>query len=62
MTAEIVDLSGQTKWSKDLQNGYDGDLTIDVSDYAEGIYVLRFYDRNSRNENVVSYRIVKRNE
>ena len=62
VTAEIVDLSGQTKWSKDLQNGYDGDLTIDVSDYAEGIYVLRFYDRNSRNENVVSYRIVKRNE
>ncbi|MEL6393859.1 MAG: hypothetical protein AAFR97_14015, partial [Bacteroidota bacterium] len=36
VTAELVDLTGKKKWSQDLRNGYDGELTIDVSDYTEG--------------------------
>ena len=60
VTAELVDLTGQTKWSQELQNGYNGNLTIDVSEYPAGIYILRFYDRTSRNENVVSYRVIKK--
>ncbi len=58
VTAELVDLTGQEKWGQELQNGYNGNLTIDVSEYPAGIYILRFYDRNSRNENVVSYRVI----
>ncbi len=60
VTAELVDLTGQIKWSQDLQNGYNGNLTIDVSEYPAGIYILRFYDRNSKNEHVVGYRVLKR--
>lgn len=57
VTAQLVDLSGNTMWSEDLQSGFDGYLKIDVSDFTGGIYILRFYDRTSRNENVMSYRI-----
>ena len=56
--AELVDLSGQVEWSKDLRTGYDGSLEVDVRELSAGIYILRFYDRKSRNENVVSYRVV----
>lgn len=56
--AEIVDLSGKNKWSMDLKNGFDGSIDIDVSDYQEGAYILRFYDRENAAENVVSYRII----
>lgn len=59
--AELVDLSGNTKWSTDLKNGYNGSIDIDVSDYPEGIYILRFLDKESKNENVVTYRILIRN-
>lgn len=56
--AEIVDMAGNTKWATDLSRGYNGSLKIDVSDFAEGIYFLRFYDRKSKNENVVTYRVL----
>lgn len=60
VTAQLVDLSGNTKWSTDLRNGFDGELRIDVSDYEDGIYILRFYDRENPNGNVVSYRVMVR--
>jgi len=58
VVAELVDLSGKLRWNQALRNGYDGALEIDVRNLTEGIYILRFYDETSRNENVVSYRIV----
>ena len=58
VTAQLIDLSGNLKWSQNLTNGFDGQLKVDVSDYTEGIYILRFYDRESPSENVVSYRVV----
>jgi hypothetical protein len=60
VTAELVDLAGNVKWSMEMRYGYDGDLEIDVSDFKEGIYILRFYDRQSPKDNVVSYRIMVR--
>ncbi|WP_425389492.1 LamG-like jellyroll fold domain-containing protein [Ekhidna sp.] len=61
VTAQLVDLSGNTKWSTELRNGFDGELRIDVSGFEEGVYILRFYDRESPNENVVSFRVIVRN-
>ncbi|GAB4240337.1 MAG: hypothetical protein Tsb0034_16740 [Ekhidna sp.] len=58
VTAQLVDLSGNTKWSHEMQNGFDGNLKIDVSTYPEGIYLLRFYDRGSPSENVVTFRVL----
>ncbi|WP_420576460.1 T9SS type A sorting domain-containing protein [Ekhidna sp.] len=58
VTAQLVDLSGNEKWSADLQNGFDGQIRIDVTGFSEGVYILRFYDRESPNENVVSYRVI----
>ncbi|MEQ9008527.1 MAG: T9SS type A sorting domain-containing protein, partial [Ekhidna sp.] len=60
VTAQLVDLAGNTKWSHDLRNGFEGELKVDVSDYEEGIYILRFYDRESPKDNVVSFRIIVR--
>ena len=60
VTAEIIDLSGNRKWSMDLSNGFDGQIDIDVREFQEGIYLLRFYDRESRDTNVVTYRIMIR--
>ncbi|MEQ9466757.1 MAG: T9SS type A sorting domain-containing protein [Ekhidna sp.] len=60
VTAQLIDLSGTTKWSVDLRNGFDGELRIDVSDYEEGIYILRFYDRENPKGNVVSFRVIVR--
>lgn len=60
VTAQLVDLSGNTKWSLDLRNGFDGELRIDVSEFEDGIYILRFYDRESPGENVVSFRVIVR--
>ncbi len=58
VTAQLVDLAGNTKWSEDLRNGFDGQLRIDVTDFEEGIYILRFYDRESPQDNVVSFRVM----
>ena len=60
VSAELVDLSGKRKWSQELEDGYEGKLDIDIQDLETGIYLLRFYDRNSRNENVVTYRVMVR--
>ena len=56
----MVNLSGTELWSKDIRSGYDGYEEIDVSDYEEGIYLLYIYDKDNRNKNVVSYRIMVR--
>ncbi|MEO1254187.1 MAG: T9SS type A sorting domain-containing protein, partial [Bacteroidota bacterium] len=60
VTAQLVDLSGNVKWSSDLENGYNGEIKINVSDFSEGVYLLRFYDRDSSDKNVVSYRVMVR--
>ena len=60
VTAQLVDLAGNTKWSADLQNGFDGQIKIDVSEFSEGVYILRFYDRENPKDNVVSYRVMVR--
>lgn len=58
VTAELVDLSGNSMWTADLRDGFDGQLRIDVEGYEEGIYILRFYDRERPQENVVSFRVI----
>lgn len=58
MTAQLVDLAGNTKWSVDLRNGFDGQLRIDVTDFKEGIYILRFYDRMNPKDHVMSFRVI----
>jgi hypothetical protein len=59
VTLQLVDLSGNVKWAKDLDSGYDGDIKIDVSDYAEGVYFLYFFDRESKDQNVMTYKVIK---
>ncbi|WP_420576463.1 BspA family leucine-rich repeat surface protein [Ekhidna sp.] len=58
VTAQLVDLAGNTLWTSDLRNGFDGEVRIDVTGYEEGMYILRFYDREQPNENVVSFRVL----
>ncbi|WP_089354861.1 LamG-like jellyroll fold domain-containing protein [Ekhidna lutea] len=58
VTAQLVDLTGNTLWSLDLRNGFDGQVQIDVKDFEEGVYILRFYDRENPQDNVVSFRII----
>lgn len=58
VTAQLVDLAGNTKWSEDLRNGFDGQLRIDVTDFEDGVYLLRFYDRESPKDNVVTFRVI----
>ncbi|MEO9869622.1 LamG-like jellyroll fold domain-containing protein [Ekhidna sp.] len=60
VTAQLVDLSGNTKWSSDLKNGFDEQIRIDVSGFSEGVYILRFFDRESPKDNVISYRVIVR--
>ncbi|MEQ9466760.1 MAG: LamG-like jellyroll fold domain-containing protein [Ekhidna sp.] len=60
VTAQLVDLSGNTMWSMDLRNGFDGELKMDVSEFEDGIYILRFYDREDPKGNVVSFRVIVR--
>ncbi|NQZ76870.1 MAG: T9SS type A sorting domain-containing protein, partial [Ekhidna sp.] len=55
---DLIDLAGNTMWRQDLRNGFDGELRIDVKDYDAGVYLLRFYDKEGRSENVVTYRIM----
>ena len=57
VTAQLVDLNGNTRWTQELRNGFDGEIRIDVTDFREGIYFLRFYDRSSPEDNVVTFRV-----
>lgn len=57
---ELVNLTGSVLMQQDLQRGYDRDLTLDVTEYKEGIYLLRFFDKSSREKNMLTYRIVIR--
>ena len=58
VTAQLMDLSGNTKWSQDLRNGFDGQLSIDVTNFEEGVYILRFFDREDPQGNVVSFHVI----
>ncbi|SNS48843.1 Repeat domain-containing protein [Ekhidna lutea] len=60
VAAQLVDLSGNVLWTKDIRSGYEGYEEIDVSAYREGIYMLHIYDKEDRNGHVVSYRIIVR--
>ncbi|MEM7298176.1 MAG: T9SS type A sorting domain-containing protein, partial [Bacteroidota bacterium] len=60
VSAQLVDVSGNEKWASDLRTGFDGEINIDVSGLPSGVYLLRFYDRESRDENVMTYRVVIR--
>ncbi|SNS48817.1 Por secretion system C-terminal sorting domain-containing protein [Ekhidna lutea] len=60
VAAQLVDLSGNVLWTKDIRSGYEGYEEIDVSNYEEGIYLLHVYDKKDRNGHVVSYRIIVR--
>ena len=60
VTAQLIDLTGNTMWAQNLRNGFEGQLQIDVTDFEEGIYILRFYDRESSGDNVVSFRVIVR--
>ncbi len=60
VTAQLIDLSGNTKWQSELRNGYDGQIKIDVTSYEEGVYILRFFDRENKDGNVVSFRVLVR--
>lgn len=57
---ELVNLAGSVLLKENLQRGYDKELRLDVRSFEEGIYILRFYDTNSREENMMSYRIIIR--
>lgn len=61
VAAQLVDLSGKVLWSKDVRNGYDGYEEIDVSQYKEGIYLLRIFDKKDSRKHVASYRIIVEN-
>ncbi|MEO9483073.1 MAG: T9SS type A sorting domain-containing protein [Ekhidna sp.] len=55
---QIVDISGNVLTTFNMRNGFEGYQEIDVSDYAEGIYLLHIYDTEDPDGTVVSYRIV----
>ncbi|MEM6644601.1 MAG: T9SS type A sorting domain-containing protein, partial [Bacteroidota bacterium] len=58
VAARLLDLSGNELWSKDIRSGYDGHEEIDVSGYNQGIYILQVFDKDKRDANVISYRIL----
>lgn len=60
LAAQLVDLSGNVLWSKDVRTGYDGYEEIDVSNFREGIYLLNIYDKEDSKGTVVSYRVIIR--
>lgn len=58
VSVQLIDITGAVLFETDLSKGYDRDLHLDVRDYQEGIYILRFYDKKSREKNMMSYRIM----
>lgn len=58
VSVQLVDITGAVLYQEDLRKGYDRDLSLNVKDYPEGIYLLRFYDKASREKNMMSYRIM----
>ncbi len=47
-TVQIVDLNGKVKWSKALEiSGQATELTIDVNEFAQGIYLVKINDGSS---------------
>jgi hypothetical protein len=60
VSVQLLDISGAVLFETDLSRGYDKDLHLDVSEFQEGMYILRFYDKVSREKNMMSYRIMVR--
>ncbi|WP_421763866.1 Ig-like domain-containing protein [Ekhidna sp.] len=58
VSAQLVDLTGNTYWTTKFENGFDGEKEIDISDFSEGIYLLHIFDETDRNGSVVTYRII----
>ncbi|MBV6648029.1 MAG: leucine-rich repeat domain-containing protein, partial [Cyclobacteriaceae bacterium] len=54
----LMDRSGKTILEEKVEKGLNQTFEVDVSDVIGGIYILNFYDLNSSNKSVVSFKIV----
>lgn len=53
----MISLSGSIAKEVMVEKGYDKEIEVDTREVKEGIYVLYFYDTNTR-ENVLSYKVI----
>ncbi|WP_339785751.1 T9SS type A sorting domain-containing protein [uncultured Imperialibacter sp.] len=57
VVADLIDLTGQTIRSANLEQGSDRQVLLDVDDVKAGIYILRFHDTTGNGGSVISLRI-----
>ena len=57
---QLLNLSGQVVLEDQVHQGVNRHMTLDVEDMDEGIYLLRFYDKNSPSAKILTYRVVIR--
>ena len=55
---QILDLQGRILKEEEVRTGYNREMTMDVRDLNPGLYMLRFYDPESREHTIISYRIL----
>ncbi len=56
--AQLLNLSGQVMLEEEIHQGLNKEMKINVEGFDEGIYLLRFYDTQSRSSSVLTYRVI----
>ena len=61
-TVEVVlmGLNGETYIKEEVRKGWNRELTLDVRDIPDGVYLLYFYDPLRRDQKLVTFKILIR--
>ena len=59
MTMDLIDSNGKTLFTKTLKKGENGRLEINIEEYQNGQYILRFTD-NEKGKTALTFRLIKR--
>jgi hypothetical protein len=60
--AKLVDLTGKIMLEKEIEEGLNKSIQLDVSGLKDGIYLLYFFDKANDNQEFMIYKVVVKHE
>ncbi|GAB4247741.1 MAG: hypothetical protein Tsb0034_27030 [Ekhidna sp.] len=57
---EIINMEGKSMYQRELQKGRDKDISLDISIYPPGQYLIQFTDGQKSKDNQLIFRLIKK--
>ncbi|MEQ9102880.1 MAG: T9SS type A sorting domain-containing protein, partial [Imperialibacter sp.] len=56
--AELMDLTGRAVMSEEVRQGTNRQTVLDLTDVKNGLYILRFFDKDMNGVEIASFRLI----